>query len=56
MCVPNAAQPDERGPRAWYGTFLVDLIEDCLTIDEVGVAKEGYERGGSRWRFRAIWG
>jgi hypothetical protein len=42
MCVPNAAQADERGPQAWYGTFLVDLIEDCLAIYEVGVATEGH--------------
>lgn len=56
MCVPNTPQPDERGPQSWCGTFLVDLIKDCLAIDEVGVATEGYKRGGSPWRFRTIWG
>jgi hypothetical protein len=40
--IPDAAQADKRSPRAWYGTFLVDLIENCLAIDKIGVATEGH--------------
>jgi hypothetical protein len=49
--LPDASQADERGPRARYGTFLVNFIEDYLTIDEVGVAREGYEERLIWWCF-----
>jgi hypothetical protein len=42
IVLPDTAQADKRRPRARYGTSLVDLIEECLAIDEVGVAAEGH--------------
>ena len=53
---PYAAQADERHPRACQSASLVDLLEYCPSLDEIGVTGKGYRGRGARWSLRSFCG
>jgi hypothetical protein len=47
--LPDTAQADKSSLRTWSTTFVVDMIEYGLLINEVWVAPEGYDGRRVRW-------